>query len=54
MGARYLVVESRLYGGPEGFSRLIEAVRADPARWRVLAEGPVFVARRVGRAANDP
>jgi hypothetical protein len=54
MGARYLVVESRLYGGPDGFSRLIEAVRADPARWRVLAEGPVFVARRVGRAANDP
>lgn len=51
MGVQYLVLESRLYGGPEGFSRLIEAVRASPARWQILAEGPVFVARRV---ANDP
>jgi hypothetical protein len=45
-GVQFVVVETRLYSRRTGFSDLVDQIRADPERWQVLADEPVFVARR--------
>jgi hypothetical protein len=45
-GVDFLVVEHDLYQQATGFSNLVDQVRISPERWQIVAERPVFMARR--------